>query len=57
MDLNEQIAALRKAQQRRRQALSMQQSGKSLKEIDAALGVSRERARQLVAAAIKEQTA
>ena len=57
MDLNEQIAALRKAQQRRRQALSMQQSGKSLKEIGAALGVSRERARQLVAAAIKEQTA
>ena len=41
-------------QQRRQQALSMQQEGKSLKQIGEALEVSRERARQLVAEAIAE---
>lgn len=54
MDMNEQIAALKLAKKRRQQALAWHLSGKSLKEIGVALGVTRERARQLVAAANRE---
>lgn len=50
-------AMLKKAPGRRKTALHMRQAGKSLKEIGEALGVTRERARQLVAAAIKEGVA
>ena len=54
MDLNEQIKGLRDAAKRRKQALAMQQAGKTLKEIGEHFGVTRERARQLIAKAIKE---
>ena len=47
-------AMLKEASQRRQKALKLQQENKSLKEIGAILGVSRERARQLIAAAIRE---
>ena len=56
MDIKEQIENLKKAQQRRKEVLRMRQAGKSLKEISIALGVTRERARQLVAAAIRDQS-
>lgn len=45
---------MKEAPARRRRAYKLRQQGKSLKEIGIALGVTRERARQLVAAAIKE---
>ena len=48
---------MKEAPARRRRAYKLRQQGKSLKEIGLALGVSRERARQLVAAAIKETKA
>ena len=43
------------AQKRRRLALSMQRDGKILKEIGAHLGVSAERARQMILKAIEEE--
>ena len=54
MDINEQIASLRAAKKRRAQALAMHKQRISFTKIGAALGVTRERARQLVAKAIKE---
>lgn len=54
MDITTQIEALQRAKQRRLQALKMHQQKKSLREIGEALNVSRERARQLVAAAIRD---
>ena len=55
MDLNAQIAAVKEAHRRRKQALAMFRRGVKYKEIGEALGITRERARQLVAKAIKEQ--
>lgn len=40
---------------RRQEALKLHRDGASLKDIGAKFGVGRERARQLVAAAIREQ--
>lgn len=54
MDINEQIAALKAAKKRRQDALRMFQAGKKYKEIGEHFGVTRERARQLVAKAIEE---
>ncbi len=54
MDIDTQIKALQEAKRRRKHALDLQLAGKSLKEIGEVLGVSRERARQLVAAANKD---
>lgn len=51
MDIDAQIQALIKTQKRRDQAVAMQRAGKSLKQIGEALGVSRERARQIIAKA------
>lgn len=56
MDINEQIAKLRESKRRRQQALTMRRKGKRLQEIGDALGVTRERARQLVAKALQEET-
>jgi len=53
MDLNEQIEALKRQEERRTIALRMFQEGKRYKEIGNVLGITRERARQLVAKAIK----
>jgi len=53
MDLNEQIEALKRQEERRATALRMFQEGKRYKEIGNVLGITRERARQLVAKAIK----
>ena len=53
MDLNEQIEALKRQEERRAIALRMFQEGKRYKEIGEALEITRERARQLVAKAIK----
>lgn len=58
MDIKDKVAAytakLKEQRDRAMTALKMQQSGKSLKEIGEHFGVSRERARQLVAKAIQE---
>ena len=55
MDLNQQIQGLKDAHKRRQQALKMHtEQNKSLKEIGDHFGVTRERARQMVAKAIKE---
>ena len=54
MDLNEQIAAVKEAYRRRKEALAMFRKGVKYKEIGEKLGVTRERARQLVAKAIQE---
>lgn len=56
MDINEQIAKLRASKRRRKQALAMRRKGKRLQEIGDELGVTRERARQLVVKALKEET-
>ena len=49
-----QQASIEQGKERRRIALKMHTEGKSLREIGLAFGFSRERARQLVARAIKE---
>ena len=54
MDLNEQIEALKRQEERRAIAFRMFQEGKRYKEIGDVLGITRERARQLVAKAIEE---
>lgn len=54
MDINEQIAALKEAKKRRQNALRMFRAGQKYKEIGKHFGVTRERARQLVAKAIQE---
>ena len=56
MDINEQIAKLRESKRRREKALAMRRKGKRLQEIGDELGVTRERARQLVAKALQEET-
>lgn len=57
MDVQTQIQALKETDRRRKLAVQMQLAGKSLKEIGHVLGVSRERARQIIAKAQKEPTA
>lgn len=54
MDIDTQIKALQESKRRRAQALALKNSGKKYREIGKALGVTPERARQLVAAALKE---
>lgn len=48
-------AMLIAAAMRRRRALQLQRQGKTLREIGEKLGVSGERARQMIAAAMKEE--
>lgn len=50
-----QEAVAKEARRRRAEAVAMQANGKSLKEIGDHFGVTRERARQLVAAGIRDQ--
>ena len=47
-------AMMKDAASRRQTALQMRQAGKSLREIGEFFGVTRERARQMVAAAIRD---
>lgn len=54
MDIDTQIKALEESKRRRAQALKLFKAGKKYKDIGEALGVSRERARQLVAKAQQE---
>jgi DNA-directed RNA polymerase specialized sigma subunit len=53
MDISEQIQEIKRQAERRAIALRMFQEGKRYKEIGDVLGITRERARQLVAKAIK----
>ena len=55
MNINEQISKLRESKRRREKALAMRRKGKRLQEIGDELGVTRERARQLVAKALEEE--
>lgn len=48
-------AMLAESRKRRQQALALRQGGMSLQEIGTRFGVTRERARQMVAAALKEK--
>ena len=60
MDTNKRMnaaqeAVAKEARRRRAEAVAMQASGKSLKEIGDHFGVTRERARQLIAAGMQDK--